>query len=132
MLLTKSRCSPRILLTGTIVLVLVTITGAEAASNQGMSALDVGIDFLWIIIILVGARFSNLITRFGLPPVLGELLVGVILGNLALLGFSFFEPIKQDIVIRFLAELGVIILLFQIGLESNIKKMLQVGPRASR
>jgi Kef-type K+ transport system membrane component KefB len=111
-------------------LILATAAGVEAAGGEGTSALDVGIDFLWILIILVGAKLSNLIARYGLPPVLGELLVGVIMGNLALLGFHFFEPIKQDIVIRFLAELGVVILLFQIGLESNVQQMLQVGPRA--
>ena len=119
-----------IIITGSTVLVLATAAGVEAADNQGTFALNVGIDFLWILIILVGAKFSNLIARYGLPPVLGELLVGVILGNLALVGFYYFEPIKEDIVIRFLAELGVVILLFQIGLESNVQQMLQVGPRA--
>ncbi|MAZ29747.1 sodium:proton exchanger, partial [bacterium] len=78
-------------------------------------------------LILVAAKASSLIERFGQPAVLGELLVGVLLGNLALLGITFFEPIKGDQIITFLAELGVVILLFQIGLESNIKEMTKVG-----
>jgi len=85
---------------------------------------------LWIAIIILAAKLSNLVERFGQPAVLGELLVGIILGNMALVGFNFFEPIRQDVVIRFLAEIGVVILLFQVGLESNIQKMLQVGPQA--
>jgi len=56
--------------------------------------------------------------------------MGVFLGNLALIGITIFEPIKSDSIIAFLAELGVVILLFQIGLESNIGKMRQVGIRA--
>ncbi|MBU0987388.1 MAG: cation:proton antiporter [Proteobacteria bacterium] len=87
-------------------------------------------DFLWIAIIILAAKLSNLVERFGQPAVLGELLVGIILGNMALAGFNFFEPIRQDVVMRFLAEIGVVILLFQVGLESNIRRMLKVGPQA--
>lgn len=86
--------------------------------------------FLWIAIILLAAKFSSLVERFGQPAVLGELVIGVILGNLTLLGLHIFESIKHDSIIAFLAELGVVILLFQIGLESNIQKMRQVGVRA--
>ena len=100
-----------------------TVVGSIAESNPGTH-------FLWIAIILLVAKLSNLVARYGQPPVLGELLVGVLFGNLSLAGFHFFEPIRQDLIIRFLAELGVVILLFQVGLESNVKKMLQVGPRA--
>jgi Kef-type K+ transport system membrane component KefB len=92
--------------------------------------LNSGIDFLWIAIIILGAKLSNLVERLGQPAVLGELLFGVVLGNMALAGFNFFEPIRKDIVIRFLSDIGVVILLFQVGLESNIRKMLQVGPRS--
>jgi Kef-type K+ transport system membrane component KefB len=100
------------------------------AGESGRNGLNTGMDFLWIAIIIVAAKLSNLVERFGQPAVLGELLVGIILGNMALAGFYFFEPIRQDVVIRFLAEIGVVILLFQVGLESNIRKMLQVGPQA--
>ncbi|PLX53502.1 MAG: cation:proton antiporter [Desulfobacteraceae bacterium] len=87
-------------------------------------------DFLWIAIIILAAKLSNLVERFGQPAVLGELLVGIIFGNMALAGFNFFEPIRQYVVIRFLAEIDVVILLFQVGLESNIRRMLKVGPQA--
>jgi len=104
---------------------------ADALPGEaGRNGLNTGMDFLWIAIIILAAKLSNLVERFGQPSVLGELLVGIIFGNMALAGFNFFEPIRQDIVIRFLAEIGVVILLFQVGLESNIRRMLKVGPQA--
>lgn len=99
---------------------------AGEGSGHGVSATT----FLWIAIILLAAKFSSLIERFGQPAVLGELLAGVVIGNLGLLGLHMFESISHDPIIAFLAELGVVILLFQIGLESNIKKLSAVGWRA--
>tara|TARA_Y100000310_G_scaffold218460_1_gene219756 strand:- start:1144 stop:2532 length:1389 start_codon:yes stop_codon:yes gene_type:complete len=86
--------------------------------------------FLWIAIIIIAAKFSSLVEKIGQPSVLGELIIGVILGNLVLLGIHFFEPIKTNEIIMFLSELGVVILLFQIGLESNIHEMKKVGLKA--
>lgn len=86
-----------------------------------------GNTILWIALILIAAKLSSLIERIGQPAVLGELGVGVLLGNLSIVGIHVFTPITEDAVIRFLAELGVIILLFQIGLESNLHKMKSVG-----
>lgn len=100
--------------------------GLAAEDGHGAYALT----FLWIAIILLAAKVSSLIERWGQPSVLGELLVGVILGNLALVGISLFEPIALDPIILFLAELGVVILLFQIGLESNVGQMMKVGGQA--
>lgn len=90
-----------------------------------------GTIFLWLALILLVAKFASLISRFGQPAVLGELVIGVILGNLVLIGIPFFEPIKSSEIIVFLSELGVVILLFQIGLESNLIEMSKVGPRAA-
>ena len=87
--------------------------------------------FLWIAVILVAARIGSLVLRIGQPMVLGELVMGIVLGNMALAGVHWFEPIKSDGIVAFLAELGVVILLFQIGLESSVRSMLQVGVRAA-
>jgi Kef-type K+ transport system membrane component KefB len=54
----------------------------------------------------------------------------VALGNLALLGFTGFEAIPKDPIIAFIAELGVIVLLLQIGLETRLADLIKVGPRA--
>src|SRR3989344_4478907 len=102
---------------------------AEEAAAEG-AVHNVALTFLFIAVLLIAARVGSLVERFGQPAVLGELVVGVILGNLGLAGLTFFDLGKADDILGFLAEFGVVILLFQIGLESNIQKMRQVGIRA--
>ena len=83
---------------------------------------------LALAVILVGAKLGgDLATRVGQPAVLGELLMGVVFGNVVLAGFHGFEPIKDSASIAMLAELGVIILLFEVGLESTVRDMMKVG-----
>lgn len=83
---------------------------------------------LFLAIILVGAKLGgDLATRLGQPAVLGELVIGILLGNLPLLGVSVFEPIRHDLTIDMLSRLGVILLLFEVGLESTVGQMLRVG-----
>lgn len=108
-----------------------TLAGGEEQEHaeNGAHGPDVT-TFLWIAVILLAAKFAGLVEKFGQPSVLGELVIGVVLGNVALLGLTVFEPIKQDSIVSFFAELGVVILLFQIGLESNIARMRKVGIRA--
>ncbi|MBN2208951.1 MAG: cation:proton antiporter [Candidatus Coatesbacteria bacterium] len=89
------------------------------------------ITFLRIALVLLAAKvFSSLIKLIKQPPVLGELLAGVLLGNLPLLGVNVLQPLGDDPVIDFLARLGVVVLLFQIGLKSDIREMKSVGVRA--
>lgn len=91
----------------------------------------VGENLLWLAIILMAARlFAPLAGRFGFPAVLGELLLGVLLGNLGLFGLHYFESIPNDPIVAFIAELGVIVLLLQIGLETRLKDLVQVGGTA--
>ncbi|OGY46268.1 MAG: sodium:proton exchanger [Candidatus Buchananbacteria bacterium RIFCSPLOWO2_01_FULL_46_12] len=101
-----------------------------ANSEAAGSAHSFAETFLWLALILLAGRLASLVERIGQPAVLGELIIGVVLGNLILVGLGIFENIKQDQFIAFLAELGVVILLFQIGLESNIERMKQVGVKA--
>ena len=105
---------------------LASSNSVEAEAGGHAAALTL----LWLSIVLLAAKFSSLVEIFGQPAVLGEIIIGVIIGNLALVGFHLLEPIKSDASIAFLAELGVIILLFQIGLESNLNKMIAVGKRS--
>ena len=92
----------------------------------------VGENLLWLAIIILAARlFAPLAQKIGFPAVLGELLLGVVLGNLGLLGFHYFDAIAQDPIIMFMAELGVIVLLLQIGLETRLGDLVSVGARAS-
>jgi len=114
-----------------IAAVLIVPTGlfaADAAAPAGgQAAFDFPKIFLFIAILLMLAKVSSLIERLGQPAVLGELIMGVALGSLYLLGIDFFENIKSNEIIHFLAELGVVILLFQIGIESSVRSMMKVG-----
>ncbi|MBM3345338.1 MAG: cation:proton antiporter [Betaproteobacteria bacterium] len=80
--------------------------------------------------LIVLAKAASFVERFKQPAVLGEIAMGVIVGNLFLIGFDFFEPAKKDPILLFLAEFGVVVLLFQIGLESSVSTMVKVGMRA--
>lgn len=92
----------------------------------------VGENLLWLALILMSARlFAPLAQRIGFPAVLGELLLGVLLGNLTLVGIGLFDTIAQDPIIAFIAELGVIVLLLQIGLETRLADLVKVGARAT-
>jgi Kef-type K+ transport system membrane component KefB len=83
---------------------------------------------LGLVLILVAAKLGGeLLERAGQPAVLGELLVGILLGNLALAGYGGFEFLKTSPGLEVLAQLGVILLLFEVGLESDVQEMLSVG-----
>ncbi|NEQ98440.1 MAG: cation:proton antiporter [Cyanothece sp. SIO2G6] len=103
--------------------------------------------------------FGELCSRVNLPPVLGELVGGVVVGVSVLRLIIFPEgggDASQSLIISFLqttadlqpessvqvfgtlsevlsilSELGVIILLFEIGLESDLKELIRVGPQAA-
>ena len=92
----------------------------------------VGENLVWLALILLSARlFAPLAQKLGFPAVLGELLLGVALGNLSLFGFHYFDSVAKDPIIAFIAELGVIVLLLQIGLETRLGELVRVGGRAT-
>lgn len=81
-----------------------------------------------VAVMLVAAKLAGeVFERIRQPVVLGELIAGVLLGNLVIFGLSRVEPLKTNETIAALAELGVIILLFEVGLESDLRQMLEVG-----
>jgi Kef-type K+ transport system membrane component KefB len=84
---------------------------------------------LGLVIILAAAKIGGEIAeRVSQPAVLGELIAGVIIGNLGLVfGFHGLEFLAQNEAIAILAELGVVLLLFEVGLESNVHEMMSVG-----
>lgn len=81
---------------------------------------------LLVAILAVAKLFGALAQWIGQPAVLGELCAGVVLGG-SLLGIV--NPKTE--VLHLLSELGVIILLFAIGLETDLKKLLKVGGASS-
>lgn len=125
---------------------------------------DPSVVFAGVLLSLVVVYFASkmggeICAKFDLPPVLGELVAGVLVGISALNVLIFpgsgidasqslimqvlqltahlspadlaasFEA--QSEVITVLSELGVVILLFEIGLQSNLKELLKVGVQAT-
>lgn len=80
-------------------------------------------------ILIVAKVFGSLATRIGQPAVLGELIAGVVLGSSALNLIPHTGELHN--VIALLAEVGVVILLFEIGLETDLREMMRVGPVAT-
>jgi Kef-type K+ transport system membrane component KefB len=109
-----------------ILLSLIYLFGTDAWAMSGQGA-SIASTFLWLAVLLMLAKISGLIEKLGQTAVLGELLIGVAIGNLYLLGINLVEPAKTNEIIAFMAELGVVILLFQIGLESSPTEMRKVG-----
>jgi Kef-type K+ transport system membrane component KefB len=78
--------------------------------------------FLSLLVILLTARiFAELATRLQAPSVIGELFAGVVLGP-SLLGW-----IAPSEAIRLMAGIGIILLLFAVGLETDVKRLVSTG-----
>jgi Kef-type K+ transport system membrane component KefB len=83
---------------------------------------------LALAVILLGAKLGgDIATRMRQPAVLGELVFGVLLGNLPLLGIKDAVFITTDPSIDMLSRIGVLMLLFEVGLESTVAQMMEVG-----
>lgn len=135
---------------------------AEAAevTNAQLGPLVLAGGLLSLVIIYLASKLvGELCARVNLPPVLGELIGGVVVGVSALNLLVFPEgashgtdafvikflestaglapeavpKVAESIgeVISVLSEIGVIILLFEIGLESDLKELIRVGPQAA-
>ncbi|AFZ47810.1 sodium/proton antiporter NhaS3, CPA2 family [Cyanobacterium stanieri PCC 7202] len=136
--------------------ILATATETETAEPSLVLA---GVLLSLVIIYFASKIGGEICARINLPAVLGELVGGVVIGvsvlkllvfpeggmeatdsliiqllqstaNLTPTGTELvFESMSE--VISVLAELGVIILLFEIGLESDLKELIRVGPSAA-
>jgi Kef-type K+ transport system membrane component KefB len=81
--------------------------------------------FLFLLVILLTARvFAEIASRLQAPPVIGEILAGVLLGP-SLLGWI--EPVD---ILKLLAEIGIILLLFEVGLDTDIRRLARTGLKA--
>lgn len=104
---------------------LTLVTAAPAAATTDAS--DTGALLLALVAIFVATRLlGEAAQRLGQPAVLGELLAGVVLGGSVL---GLVDPAQP--VIHALSELGVITLLFAIGLETELASLVRVGGAAT-
>ncbi len=82
--------------------------------------------FLQLMVILVAARvFAEAAARLQTPPVIGELTAGIVLGPSVL---GWIEPSE---VLRMLAEIGIILLLFRVGLETDVRQLVRAGAKST-
>ena len=85
---------------------------------------------LAIAVILVAAKVGgDLAVRAKQPSVLGELAAGILLGSLPL---SFFRELRTDTGVDMLARIGVLVLLFEVGLDSTVRDVMRVGVPSMR
>ncbi len=82
--------------------------------------------FLFAIILVAAKVASEVCERFKQPAVLGEILVGAVIGAM-----PWVQNASQAGEIGFIAELGVMLLLFEVGLDSEISMLMRVGVRAT-
>jgi Na+:H+ antiporter len=88
---------------------------------------DVASSLVELLVILIAAKVgAELMARIHQPPVIGELIMGMIVGA-SVLGWV---DVSEGGLVSILAELGVIVLLFQVGLEIQMRDMLRLGPVA--
>ena len=91
-------------------------------------------DIQWIlfqlfILVLFARLGAMLFEKVGMPAVIGEILVGIIIGNTILFGYLRLETDFE--VFQVLSELGVIFLLFTVGLETRFSDLKMVGRTAT-
>jgi Kef-type K+ transport system membrane component KefB len=78
--------------------------------------------FLNLLLILAVSRLlAELAVRFRAPSVIGELFAGILLGP-SILGW-----IEPTMTIQLLAEIGIILLLFKVGIETDIRRLINAG-----
>ena len=79
-------------------------------------------------LMLVAAKLGGeLAIRAKQPAVLGELIAGIVLGNLSFGGVPAFHALATNETIEIIAGIGALILLFEVGIESTVGQMLKVG-----
>ena len=76
------------------------------------------------VVLLIAGGVAVLFQRLGQPVLLGYLLAGVIIGPYT----PPFPLIRDEASIRTLADLGVVFLLFGLGLEFNLRRLRSMGP----
>ena len=82
--------------------------------------------FLYLLIILLTARlFAELAVRLKAPSVIGELFAGIVIGPSL---FGWIEPVEA---LKLMAEIGIILLLFEVGLSTDVRRLIRSGKKST-
>src|SRR4030066_1162532 len=82
--------------------------------------------FLKLLVIIISAKFfAEVFTYLNLPSVLGQVIAGIIIGP------SLFGFIQPDETFHLLAEIGILLLLFEVGLETDVGQIIKVGVQST-
>jgi len=80
----------------------------------------------YLLIVLITARlFAEIAVRIKSPSVIGELFAGIVIGPSL---FGWIEPVEA---LRLMAEIGIILLLFEVGLGTDIKRLIHSGTKST-
>ncbi len=116
----------RIILAAAILLTpgLAVAAGAAPAHHDPVAPFLIAL----LVVLLAAKLGGELFERIGQPAVLGELIAGVVIGNLDyLFGLDLFTGLRSDSFIDIFARIGVVVLLFEVGLETDLGDMMKVG-----
>ena len=102
------------------------------AYASGASETFTRTSLLLILMITLADICGFLFERLGMPEILGEIYAGIILGNLMLVGINFnlSELLRTSEFMQYSSELALVLLLFLVGLESDMRELLRVGRNA--
>jgi Kef-type K+ transport system membrane component KefB len=102
--------------------------GIHEVDGEGMA--HYGVVFFMLALVLMAGKIGNVVEQYGQPAVIGELFAGIVLAGFGFFGWGLIDEIRTNEIIGFVASFGAILLLFNIGLESNLREMRKVGSSA--
>ena len=102
------------------------------AMANGVSETFTRTSLLLILMITLADLCGFLFERMGMAEILGEIYAGIMLGNLALVGINFdlSKLLRTSEFMVYSSELALVLLLFLVGLESDMRALLRVGRNA--
>ncbi len=113
-------------------LVVVAMLLPALAYANGASETFTRTSLLLILMITLADICGFIFERLGMAEILGEIYAGILLGNLALVGidFNLSELLRSSEFMEYSSELALVLLLFLVGLESDMRELLKVGRNA--
>ncbi len=117
-------------ITTLILLAFATPAFGATSESDAPSVQHFGVVFAMFALVLIAGKIGSVVERLGQPAVIGELFAGITLAGFGYLGWDFINQTLDTSIIYFLASFGALLLLFSIGLESDIHEMKKVGVNA--